>query len=148
MNAYACIRAVNSDDDQAIFTLVEKLSGLAAGWKNLGLELGILIDKLDEIGAVVVEDSSVIKLQKTLQYWKDNGAREKRTWGFLADAASKAGNHALALEIRDRRDYSENAEGQYLERQYRNSNACSYEVYVSFTLSLFALNIIPLGLPY
>ena len=85
---HVCIYAVVSEDDRAIFTLADKLAGLVAYWRRLGLQLDIPVAKLDAIEAVVGVDPVATKMRKMLRYWMDNGAPETRTWGFLAEAVS------------------------------------------------------------
>ena len=107
-----CVSAVVSENDDAIFTLAEKLRALAPKWRNLGIQLRIPLARLDEIQAVVGEDSAADKLEKMLRYWLENATtRERRTWAFLADAVKQAGNNALASRIKARPDYDPDAEG-------------------------------------
>ena len=59
----------------------------------------------------------------------DNGAPETRTWGFLAEAVSKADNNALALQIRGRTDYNRDAPGLFLDNALQGVNYCSIDTF-------------------
>ena len=123
------IRAVVSEDDRAIFTLADKLAGLAAYWRRLGLQLDIAVAKLDAIETVVGADPVATKMRDMLRYWIDNGARETRTWGFLAEAVGKADNNALAFQIRRRTDYKQDAPGLFLDNALQVVNCCGIDTF-------------------
>ena len=83
--------------------------------------------KLDAIEAVVGADPVATKMRDMLRYWLDNGAPERRTWGFLAEAVGKADNNALAFQIRERKDYKQDAPGLFLDNALQGENYCGID---------------------
>ena len=90
------ICAVHHKDLQFLYV---KLRGLNSEWKQYGLALRVMYEKLEEIetnpGKPTVRD----KMTEVLLLWRGKEMKGKKTWCVVRDAAKQLHNLALAEEI-------------------------------------------------
>ena len=84
--------------------LYVKFRGLNAEWKQYGIALHVMHEKLEEIECNPGRPTARDKMTEVLLLWRGKEIKDKKTWGVVRDAAKQLQNIALAENIESCKD--------------------------------------------
>ena len=84
--------------------LYVKLRGLNAEWKQYGIALRVMYEKLEEIESDPGRPTARDKMTEVLLLWRGKEIKDKKTWGVVHNAVEQLQNMALAEEIESCKD--------------------------------------------